>query len=138
MSSLFSIQCSTGSYKIFLENRQSKMRNPSIGSRVCVDNIIMSSVSLDQYDIVIPINAIETNKTLDEVGRIIVALKKNSVTRNDKIDVIGGGILQDIGTLSASDLHARAQMALLPDNASRNDEFLYRQVLNQSRRFQKI
>ena len=103
MSSLFSIQCSTGSYKIFLENRQSKMRNPSIGSRVCiVDNIIMSSVPLEQYDIVIPINAIETNKTLDEVGRVIVALKKNSVTRNDKIDVIGGGILQDIGTLSAS------------------------------------
>lgn len=103
MLSLFNIQCSTGSYDVSLAAPKSKVQKPSYGTRVCIiDKVVMPAVSLEHYEIVIPIKALETNKTLDEVGRVIVEMKTNLVTREDTVDVIGGGILQDIGTLSTS------------------------------------
>lgn len=103
MLSLFNIQCSTGSYEVSLAAPQSKIQKSSHGTRVCiVDEFVMSLFPLESYEIVIPVKALETNKTLDEVGRVIIELKTNSVTRDDTVDVIGGGILQDIGTLATS------------------------------------
>jgi 3-dehydroquinate synthase len=51
---------------------------------------------------VIYVEAIEENKTLATVEQVMISLKKMGMTRDDEIIAIGGGIIQDIATLSAS------------------------------------
>lgn len=48
------------------------------------------------------ITAKESNKTLSSVESIMVYLSDNGMTKNSNLVVIGGGFLQDVGTLVAS------------------------------------
>jgi 3-dehydroquinate synthase len=48
------------------------------------------------------INAIEEQKNLVTVESVMISLKRMGMTRGDLLTVIGGGITQDVGTISAS------------------------------------
>ena len=48
------------------------------------------------------INAIEEQKSLVTVESVMISLKRMGMTRGDLLTVIGGGITQDVGTISAS------------------------------------
>jgi 3-dehydroquinate synthase len=60
---------------------------------------IISAVGLTK---VVYIEAVEDNKTLSTVEQVMISLKKMGMTRDDSLVAIGGGIIQDIATLSAS------------------------------------
>ena len=51
---------------------------------------------------VVFVEAVEDHKTLATVERVMVALRNMGMTRDDALVGIGGGIIQDIATLSAS------------------------------------
>jgi 3-dehydroquinate synthase len=48
------------------------------------------------------VKAIESNKTLNEIERVVVQLSEKGMTKNHELVVVGGGFLQDIGTLVSS------------------------------------
>lgn len=103
MSLLFEVQSSIKNYGVHLFPHDTQIQKSARTTRVCIfDSKVRTAIPLSDYDVVIPVEAEEKNKTLTEVGRIIVELQKNAINRTDKVDVIGGGILQDVGTLSAS------------------------------------
>lgn len=51
---------------------------------------------------VVFVEAIEENKTLSTVETVMISLKNMGMTREDSLVAVGGGIIQDIATLSAS------------------------------------
>ena len=103
MSLLFEIQSSMKNYGVHLFPHDTPIRKSASPTKVCVfDSKVGSAIPLSNYDVVIPVEAEERNKTLTEVGRIIIEMQQNAVNRTDNVDVFGGGILQDLGTLSAS------------------------------------
>ena len=103
MSLLFEVQSAINNYDVYLFSQDAQIRKSASSTKVCVfDSKVGSALPLSDYDVVIPVEAEERNKTLTEVGRIIIELQKNGVSRRDHMDVFGGGILQDVGTLAAS------------------------------------
>lgn len=63
---------------------------------------------------IVLIDAVEENKTLSSVEMSLIQLKKLGMTRDDSLVAIGGGIIQDIATLSASLYMRGVQWAYLP------------------------
>ena len=51
---------------------------------------------------VVYVEAVEDNKTLATVESVMISLKNMGMTRDDPLVAVGGGIIQDIATLSAS------------------------------------
>lgn len=103
MSLLFKVSSSKSDYRVFLFNPADKMVSSSSNPRICIyDANLKNYVPKNDYEAFVEIQAAEDNKTLDRVGKIIFELKKMNVTKNDVIDVVGGGIIQDLCTLSAS------------------------------------
>ena len=66
-----------------------------------VDKSLEEDVSLPR-DKCLFISATEVNKTLRTVENVIVHLSSKGMTKGNKLIVIGGGFLQDIGTIVAS------------------------------------
>lgn len=66
-----------------------------------VDQRLKVSLNLDiSKSVIVPVN--EVNKTLNLVENIMVELSTKGMTKKSDLVVIGGGFLQDIGTLVAS------------------------------------
>jgi len=103
MSLLFEVKSFHGDYGVQLFSPTYTFKKSAPSTRICiVDRNVCETIEGADYELIIPINASENCKTLDEVGRVIIEMKSNWVTRTDAVDVIGGGILQDIGTLATS------------------------------------
>lgn len=60
------------------------------------------------------LEALEQNKTLSSVTEILEWLRKSGATRHSKLVVIGGGVIQDVGTMTASIYMRGIQWQLVP------------------------
>ena len=75
---------------------------------VCDDNIIRNPLYQILFDLirlrgeVIPVRALEREKTISAIGALIEALANAGASKTTELVVIGGGITQDIGALAAS------------------------------------
>jgi len=56
---------------------------------------------LEKASSLIKIDAVEKNKDIKTVQKMMLTLLKNGVTKNDVLVVIGGGIIQDVASLTA-------------------------------------
>jgi len=92
------INSSFGAYQIIFESvRAKKFEN----SYFIIDQKLSGEFEISD-DRCIFITAREANKTLSSVENVMVQLSEKGMTKNNKLVVIGGGYLQDIGTLVAS------------------------------------
>lgn len=66
-----------------------------------VDKNMESRLNLEENKSIF-VNAIEADKSLKVVEDVMVQLSKRGMTKNNELVVIGGGYLQDVGTLVAS------------------------------------
>ena len=66
-----------------------------------IDNNLKGRIDVNQ-DTSIFVEALEVNKTLNAVENVMIQLSEKGMTKNNELVVIGGGCLQDIGTLVAS------------------------------------
>lgn len=83
---------------------------PSDG-HILIDNALSVSVP---YKSLYRFSAIEKNKTFDEIGKYIRFLIQEGIQKNDKIIVIGGGLVQDIGCFTASILLRGIEWVFVP------------------------
>lgn len=104
------ISSQSGQYHVFFNNQikdiLSKITNIDT-SHVLVDRNIWKlyfknlSYLKDQASSVYIFNSIEKNKNLNSVSKYIKFLLKNKIDKKQKIIVIGGGLVQDIGSFTA-------------------------------------
>jgi len=91
-----------GSYEIKIFPNEADIASLSHRTDVwLLDKNISNQMSIDR-DKSILINAVEENKTLESCGGILAKFKELDLKRGGVITVAGGGVLQDLGTLSAS------------------------------------
>lgn len=92
------INSSFGAYQIIFESVSAKNFE---NSYFIIDQKLSGQFEISD-DRRIFITAREANKTLSSVEDVMVQLSEKGMTKNNKLVVIGGGYLQDIGTLVAS------------------------------------
>ncbi len=93
-----SINSSLGAYPIRFQSIETEMFE---NSYLIVDQILKENLYLNKDKcVLIPVK--EVTKTLSLVENTMVQLSAKRMTKNDNLVVIGGGFLQDIGTLVAS------------------------------------
>ena len=92
------ISSATGTYDILFGQFQFEMHS---NCYYLIDSFFEESIKLDEARIIY-IDASEEAKTLVSVERILVQLSILGMTKKDSLVVIGGGCVQDIGTLVAS------------------------------------
>ncbi|MEI6763738.1 MAG: 3-dehydroquinate synthase family protein [Actinomycetes bacterium] len=92
------IESSSGNYEIYFEpfDNQINARNFCLVDSFFIDSLIFESKNI------IWVDATEDSKTLTSAERIVIELSRMGMTKGDHLLVIGGGCLQDIGTLVAS------------------------------------
>jgi 3-dehydroquinate synthase len=101
MSAMFKIEANSGPYKVY------------IGSGLQIKEIKESSFSIADELVAklwansIPVNAFivaanEQNKTLETGAQIIEAMRANGIQRGAHLVAFGGGIIQDLATITAS------------------------------------
>lgn len=96
-SSIF-INSSFGAYTIKFQSIEIETFE---NSYFIIDQMLKESLNLNKDKCVVtPVK--EVNKTLNLVETTMVQLSAKGMTKNDNLVVIGGGFLQDIGTLVAS------------------------------------
>ena len=103
------ISSSINNYNIYFVNSYVNQLNCEIKAKsfIIVDSNIYKKYFLnDKINFVennyLIIKANEKNKSIDQCKKIIKALIKNKVRRNQKIVAVGGGIIQDISAFTAS------------------------------------
>lgn len=102
MQSSFNIEAASGAYSITIGKgllADVLARHPQA---VCIiDERLQSRLPASVRDR-IPIEALESNKSLEASPGVIAALRKLNANRDTHIIAIGGGIIQDIATFAAS------------------------------------
>ena len=92
------INSSFGSYPIkFQPLRSVNFENPYF----IVDRTVKEQIEISEEKCIF-ITANESNKTLGSAEEVMIRLSKKGMTKDNVLVVIGGGYLQDIGTLVAS------------------------------------
>ena len=92
------IDSSSGAYGIEFESFATKIFDKSF---FLVDEKLRHQLNISQ-DRSVFIRAEESNKTLGSVEDVMVLFSDKGMTKNDELVVIGGGYVQDIGTLGAT------------------------------------
>jgi 3-dehydroquinate synthase len=92
------INSSFGAYQIKFQSVSEEL---SENAFFLIDNNLKGSLDLNN-DKSIYVEAIEKNKTLNAVENAMIQLSEKGMTKKNDLVVIGGGYLQDIGTLVAS------------------------------------
>lgn len=105
-----SIDSQSGHYRVFFNNQiqdvLSQLKDINT-SHFLIDRNIWKlyfdhlSYLKDQASSVYLFNSIEKNKNLDSVSKYIKFLLKSKIDKKQKIVVIGGGLVQDIGSFTA-------------------------------------
>lgn len=67
-----------------------------------VDSNVLAKYQILDASEVFAVDCSEENKTLDSVAKILGIFQDRGITRNSKIAFVGGGVLQDLGTLASS------------------------------------
>ncbi len=102
MSASFSVNSSTGSYDVNI--RTGVYAETQWTEQVTIaDAFFRDKNSLvDERDDTIFVEAVETEKSLDRISPLIERLRAAGVTRQTKVQALGGGIIQDITAFVAS------------------------------------
>ncbi|NTF45743.1 3-dehydroquinate synthase family protein [Rhizobium rhizogenes] len=102
MPKSFDISSSTGRYTVEVGTgllTRTLENNPN--AIIICDRNLSSHLPATAVDPIF-IEAVESNKSLEAIPGVIVALRQRNANRNTHLVVIGGGIIQDISTLAAS------------------------------------
>lgn len=102
MSEIFSIHSSIKSYQVELAKGGASEVLQTYPELVVVDEKVKTLWSTLPFTNPIEVEAIEDNKTMNKSAEIIESLRLQGATRKDTLLAIGGGIIQDVSTLSAS------------------------------------
>jgi 3-dehydroquinate synthase len=92
------IKSQSGSYTVEFRNLPDSFANDSY---YLVDSNLRNRFALQTKNVIF-VEANEGSKTLVTVERLMLALSLAGMTKGDKLVVVGGGYLQDIGTLVSS------------------------------------
>ena len=102
MSEIFSIQSSIKSYEVKIARGEAVDLLVAYPDLVVVDEKVKKLWSSLPFQQTIQVEAIEENKTMHKSAEIIESLRALGATRKDTMLAMGGGIIQDVATLSAS------------------------------------
>ena len=101
MSVIFKVEASSGPYQVQigtgLHEKSTKESSFSIVDEL-VAKLWVKSVPQDGFFV----QAIEQNKTLETSAQIIEAMRSKGVQRGSHLEAFGGGIIQDLATITAS------------------------------------
>jgi 3-dehydroquinate synthase len=103
MSVLFEINSSIKNYQVeVMTNMLERGAYQSNQNFILVDSLVLKLYPFLQSENLIAIPAIEESKSLNTVAYAIENLRSLGANRNSRIIAIGGGIIQDIATFTAS------------------------------------
>ena len=117
MSDCIEIQSSLGSYAVeFNQLQDAYALEESDSCFYLIDSLVanLHHLSIGSGCNVYRLDAVEQNKTLVSVAKILEWLRQSGATRNSSLVVIGGGIIQDIGTMTASIYMRGIEWQLIP------------------------
>ena len=101
MSVIFKVEASTGPYQVQIgAGIQIKARKESSFS--IADELVAKLWSKLIPQDAFFVQAIEQNKTLETSAQIIEAMRSKGIQRGSHLEAFGGGIIQDLATISAS------------------------------------
>ena len=101
MSVIFKVEASSGPYEVQIGTRlheKSTKESPFSIIDALVAKLWVKSVPQDAF----LVQAIEQNKTLETSAQIIEAMRSKGVQRGSHLQAFGGGIIQDLSTITAS------------------------------------
>jgi len=105
MLNTFKVHSSLAEYTVNISDAEDSAM-PVINDRddsiILIDSNVLDLYAFKPKSRYISIDAIEENKTIDQVQKIILDLKKMGCTRDTSIVAVGGGIIQDLSTFIAS------------------------------------
>ena len=98
------LQINSRSHTYEIDIRESALDglNPSDRLFIITDERFEEKLNVAGFKNVVTVIATEDNKTLQSVENIVIQLKNYGVRRQDQIVAVGGGIIQDLSTLTAS------------------------------------
>lgn len=102
MSEIFSVNSSIKSYEVDIARGKASEVLQTYPELVVVDEKVKTLWSALPFKNPIEVEAVEDNKTMHKSADIIESLRLLGATRKDTLLSIGGGIIQDVSTLSAS------------------------------------
>jgi len=101
MSEIFKVEASTGAYQVQigakLQINTAKDSSFSIADEL-VAKLWSKSIPQDAFSV----QANEQNKTLETSAQIIEAMRSKGIQRGSHLEAFGGGVIQDLATISAS------------------------------------
>jgi len=101
MSVTFKVQSSSGPYQVLigagLQKKVAKENSFSIADEL-VSKLWKNSIPNNAFSVL----AIEQNKTLETSAKIIEAMRSEGIQRSSHLEAFGGGIIQDLATITAS------------------------------------
>ena len=101
MSVTFKVQSSSGPYQVLigagLQKKVAKENSFSIADEL-VAKLWENSIPNNAFSVL----AIEQNKTLETSAQIIESMRSKGIQRGSHLDAFGGGIIQDLATITAS------------------------------------
>lgn len=101
MSAIFSIKSSSGSYSVQIGagiDAKALKESPFTIADELVAKLWAQSISKNAFSVL----ASEQNKTLETSAKIIEAMRSKGVQRGSHLNAFGGGIIQDLATITAS------------------------------------
>ena len=103
MLEIFKIKSRNKTYSVEISNKKKISLNSVLKNNLLIvdKNLLNFYPEFNKKNIII-IKSLEKNKSLITVQKILENLKAQKILRDDKIYSMGGGILQDVSTLSAS------------------------------------
>lgn len=103
MSVSFEINSSSKSYQVsIIRDQLEALLYESKQHFVLVDKLVLELYPYLQTDRFIAIHAVEESKSLDTVAYVVEQLRLLGANRNSHLIAVGGGIIQDIATFTAS------------------------------------
>jgi len=102
MSDYFKVVASTGEYGVQIGRGMLDSRISASAQQIIICDQFFAPAYLALGLKVISIVAVETSKSLDQMGDVIVALRTLGANRKTIILAVGGGVIQDIATFVAS------------------------------------
>jgi 3-dehydroquinate synthase len=101
MSAIFKVEASSGPYKVYigsgLQIKEAKGSSFSVADEL-VAKLWANSIPVNAFTVA----ANEKNKTLETSAQIIEAMRANGIQRGAHLEAFGGGIIQDLATITAS------------------------------------
>lgn len=101
MSVIFKVEASSGPYQVQIGSsllKNSAKENVFTIVDLLVAKLWAQSVPQNAFSV----QAIEQNKTLETTAKIIEAMRSKGIQRGSHLEAFGGGIIQDLATITAS------------------------------------